>query len=131
MSTKSQGECSEGKILARLLELGYAISLPFGNNQRYDMILDKDGKFTRAQCKTGRLVDGKVTFAVASKHWKTSVRHSYQGQIDVFLVYCPQTEKVYWVPIEITGRSSFNIRITEPISRSNRSRIRWEKDYLL
>jgi hypothetical protein len=33
---------------------GYSVLLPFGVNQRYDLVLDLDGRFVRAQCKTGR-----------------------------------------------------------------------------
>lgn len=128
MYPKTQGERSEGMILARLLELGYSVSLPFGNNQRYDMVLDIEGKLFRAQCKTGRLVDGKVIFPVASKHWKTSVRHLYTGQIDFFLVYCPQTKGVYKIPIELTGKSNFSLRVDKS-TRPGPKKFRWAKDF--
>ena len=54
-SPKVTGERTEALILAKLVTAGYAVSLPFGNNQRYDLIYEDAGVLKKAQCKTGRL----------------------------------------------------------------------------
>jgi len=85
--------------------------MPFGDNQRYDMILDEDGKLYRCQCKTGRLLRGSVVFAVCSNNWWSGENHTYHGQIDFFLVYCPQNGKFYRVPIGICGKKEMSLRV--------------------
>jgi hypothetical protein len=48
------GARTEAIILAELTNRGYRVLLPFGYNQRYDLVLEIDGSFG-VQCKTGRL----------------------------------------------------------------------------
>ncbi len=110
---KAVGERTEGFILARLLQLGRAVSLPFGDNQRYDMIVDEGGALMRAQCKTGRLNEeaGFVEFDTRSTNWNSGVKRNYIGQIELFLVYCPQNGKCYRVPIEKCNVTETRLRI--------------------
>jgi hypothetical protein len=46
--SKSTGERSEAIIMGRLIAAGYAVLLPFGENKRYDLVIeDADGLFWR------------------------------------------------------------------------------------
>jgi hypothetical protein len=48
---KSVGERSQAIILAKLVEVGYSILIPFGENHRYDLVVeDGDGNFYCIQC---------------------------------------------------------------------------------
>ena len=44
------------KVIAKLLELG-DVSIPVGNNARYDCVLDLNGKLLRIQIKTAKQLD--------------------------------------------------------------------------
>lgn len=84
------GHRAEAAILSELVKRGYSVLLPFGVNQRYDLVLDCDGHFLRAQCKSGRLRNGVIEFracSTQSNRKRTRVRN-YNGQVDVFVVYC-------------------------------------------
>lgn len=109
---KSIGERSEAHILAAILEKGIAAAIPFGNNQRYDLVLDDGGHLLRAQCKTGKLRDGCVVFKTCSVNGFTGERKSYCGQADIFLVYCPQNTKMYRVPVPSTPATEMRLRVT-------------------
>jgi len=51
---KAIGERSQAYIIARLLEAGYNVLIPYGDNMRYDVVIeDADGQFWRVQSKTG------------------------------------------------------------------------------
>lgn len=39
-NSKSIGERSEAMALAHFLQLGWVVLLPFGDNQRYDLVID-------------------------------------------------------------------------------------------
>lgn len=120
MNSKAVGELSEGMILARLLQLGYPVSIPFGNNQRYDMIVEENGKFLRAQCKTGRISRNCVSFTTCSTNGFTGEHRSYHGQIDIFLVYCPINGNVYRIPVDKAGAQACNLRLI-PAKNNQRS----------
>lgn len=49
LPTKQKGEIAEANVIAILLEKGYAISKPLGDNQPYDLVLDKDGLLLKIQ----------------------------------------------------------------------------------
>ena len=130
MNSKAIGEISEGAVLAYLLQSGYAVSIPFGNNQRYDMIIDDGENLIKAQVKTGRLVNGCLAFNVASVNGFTGARTNYKGSADIFLVYYPVNGKVYRIPVNDCGSSEVRLRIAAPNGvNSPRSTIRWAKDY--
>jgi hypothetical protein len=88
--------------------LGYGLYVPFGENTRCDLIMEREGELSRVQCKTGRLRKGAVVFALCSHyghygHYANpkAVRRTYHGEIDFFAVYCPETNGVYLLPIEM------------------------------
>lgn len=117
-SPKAVGEVTEAVILAHLLRCGDAVLLPFGNNQRYDLVIDRRGKLLKAQCKTGRLRGGVVKFAVHSTNGFNGATTSYQGQIDLFLVWCPEIDKVYEVPAEAVGTHWVSLRVSPTRQRA-------------
>jgi hypothetical protein len=41
-------------------------------------------------------------------------KKSYTGKVDEFLVYCPYTNEVYRVPINVCGSSNKTLRLTPP-----------------
>jgi len=47
---KTIGDCSQAYIMAKLLEIGYSVLTPFGDNQRYDLVIeDAEGQLWRVQ----------------------------------------------------------------------------------
>lgn len=112
-SPKTIGEISEAQVIARLLLEGEVVLLPFGDNQRYDLVLDRSGTFIRVQVKTGRLRNGVIRFATASSGSTTghATRVTYEGAADYFAVYCPENHKVYMVPVSECGRCECSLRI--------------------
>ncbi len=126
------GHRAEAAILAELVKRGYRVLLPFGVNQRYDLVLDCDGRFLRAQCKTGRLREGVIqcsTQSIQSNTRGTRWR-SYTGDIDLFIVYCPQNDSVYVIPADEVPSREMYLRVNPPRNRQDK-RVRWAKDYKL
>ena len=50
---KTKGEKSTLAIMLALREAGYDLLVPFGENTRYDLVLDDGCCLARVQCKTG------------------------------------------------------------------------------
>jgi hypothetical protein len=124
---------TEAAILLELLHRGYSILLPWGVNQRYDLVLDLGDKFVRAQCKTGRLRNGAIEFNTSSVQCNTrrNLTRAYNGDAEVFLVYCPDIpHTVYCVPVDVAGTSHTYLRV-EPTLNGQAQRVRWASDYKL
>jgi PD-(D/E)XK endonuclease len=105
---KDIGDRTTLAVMLALRMAGLTVLIPFGENSRYDLVFEDDQRFTRVQCKTGRLRAGAVVFKTTSSyaHHRSpqALRRGYQGQIDCFGVYCPETGGVYVVPIaEVPG----------------------------
>jgi hypothetical protein len=123
---------TEAAILAELVRRGYQVLLPFGTNQRYDLVLDMNGDFVRAQCKTGRLRRGCVLFNTQSVRTNTKgwLTRGYQGEAEMFLIYCPENERIYAVPVNEAPASSGSLRVAETLNGQEEG-IRWASEYEL
>lgn len=98
---------------------GMTFAIPFGENTRYDLLVDTGGSFRRVQCKTGRLRDGGIRFPTCSSYAHHSNPKSrwrdYVGEIDDFAVFCPELGSVYLIPIEdVLARQRATLRVDRP-----------------
>jgi hypothetical protein len=126
------GQRTEAIVLAALVRRGYRVLTPFGTNQRYDLAIDLGDRFLRAQCKTGRLRQGTIIFAARSVRSNTrrTFLRSYENDIDLFIVYCPETDGIYVIPIEEATASVGALRVA-PTANGQAKRIRWARNYQL
>jgi len=127
--------------MARLLEVGYTVLVPYGDSSRYDLVIeDGDGRFWRVQCKTAymekdRHDEGHLQFATASLRSRQGNGHisysrqKYQGEVDYFAVYSHELKKVYLVPAEhVADRTRMNLR--QAPSKNNQKRgVHFAADY--
>jgi hypothetical protein len=123
---------TEAVVLAELTRRGYRVLLPFGYNQRYDLVLDINGSFKRVQCKTGRLRNGCVVFRAQSirSNSKRSVLRDYKQDIELFIVHCRETGSLYAIPIDEATRTQGTLRI-DPTGNGQHKHVRWARDYEL
>jgi hypothetical protein len=123
---------AEAAIVSELIRRGYRVLLPFGSNQRYDLVLDVNGEFVRAQCKTGRLRNGVIQFRTTSirSNTKRTFFRGYLGEVELFLVFCPENEQIYAVPIDEAPATQGYLRV-DPAQNGQEQGIRWASDYEL
>jgi hypothetical protein len=116
------------------MAVGVSVSVPFGDSDRYDLVVDDGTRRHRVQCKTGSWVDGTVRFNLYSSTTNTGTRIEADytaDQIDAYAVYSPDTDTAYWVPIEETGSGEMRLRVEEPHPKAPQSRINWASEYAL
>ena len=133
--TNRTGEISESAIMTRFLELGYVVFVPYGGNQRYDMVVeDADGRLLRIQCKSAwRDEDDTVLefcTSIRNVTGKNRQARDYRGQCDYFAVYNAELRKVYLIPVDEVGTWSAKLRVA-PTKNNQGKDIRWAKDYEL
>ena len=128
MSSKDRGDQSVAMILARLLESGYKVLLPFGDNGRYDLVVDRSGDFERLQCKTGSIRNGCLHFNTASittYGGKRIKKYYTRNEIDYFAVYSPDLQETFIVPVEDAYGT---LRLDVP-KNNQTSGIKWAEDF--
>jgi len=126
------GQRTEAIVLAELVKRGHRVLVPFGTNHRYDLVLDTDDGFVRVQCKTGRLRRGVVRFNTVSvrSNTKHAIRRAYYGEADLFMVYCPETERVYALDVDEAASSKGALRVA-PAANGQARGVRWAANYEL
>ena len=130
-TTKQKGNITELQCLLYFQQLGYEVSIPWGENCRYDMIVDVEGYLLKIQCKTCR--DEKpgetITFSVASTHKNRArvEREPYtEKDIDFFATF--YENHCYLIPIQETGSGQKVLRLVPP--QNNQKNVNMLNDYL-
>jgi hypothetical protein len=130
---KDIGDRSTFAIMHALRLEGYGILVPFGENTRYDLVIDDGHRLRRVQCKTGRLRNGAVIFPTCSSyahHANPKIqRRDYLGDVEEFAVFCPQLSAVYLVPVDdLPTKTAASLRVT-PSRNNQRMRVRQAAEY--
>jgi hypothetical protein len=128
--TKRVGDVSELMVMAALVRAGYRLAIPYGENSRYDVIIEDDvGRLARVQIKTGRLRNGAIEYNGYSSHSHrggVSTR-SYAGDVELFGVYCPQLDRCFLVPAVRVGTHG-SLRV-EPTRNRQSKGITWAETF--
>ena len=104
MNSKQIGNVTEVSVMLEFLKLGYNILTPYGDCERYDFVVDINGKFYRIQVKTSKEEEGKISFNTASTHYTNGkcIHDSYtKKEIDYFATF--YKNKCYLIPVEECG----------------------------
>jgi hypothetical protein len=133
--TKTKGNISEAKVLARLVELEYPVLIPWGDNERYDFVIEQDdGTFARVQVKTARWVEKRSVLAIqtcSSYNHCNRGKKSYRGEVDFIMAYSSLTNKVYKFKVDDVGKSEVSLRLDPPKKTGGTSASRFAEDYEL
>ena len=134
--TQKTGDISESAVVTRLLQCGYFVLTPYGQNHRYDLVIeDADGKFWRVQVKTGWVDEEQalIKFNTASSYNRT-VQYkgwrNYRGQCEYFAVYVEALNRVYFIPVGDVGTTNATLRL-RPSKNKQEKNVRWARDYEL
>lgn len=105
LTSKEKGNLTELQCMTEFYKAGYKVSIPYGENSRYDMILDVNGHLLRIQCKTSRFVSDECFIFVCrstrvNSKGTQSIRYT-KDEIDYFSTF--YNGKCYLVPVEECG----------------------------
>lgn len=133
MQTKAIGNIGEAKVLCKFIELGVPVYIPFGDNEKSDLIAEFNGKLNRIQVKTSlKAEDGKMVFSLVSStaHRKNGVKHIYtEDEIDYFALYNIERDKLFLVPIHQAPNTALIIRYEKPKNNQTLG-VHFEEDYV-
>ena len=134
MNTKTIGNIGEAKVLCKFVELGIPVYVPFGDNEKADLIAEFNGKLNKIQVKTAiNAQDGVINFNISSSHAHRTNggRHKYtEDEVDYFACYSVARDSIYLVPITCSATTAFKIRYEMPKNGQIKG-VNFEKDYLI
>jgi len=130
------GDIGETRVLAELIKRGYNVSIPFGHDAKYDLVVEVDGKLKKVQVKTTASKGGKMRVqcrTISNIIKGKQIRVTYtKKDFDYMIVYDTVTDACYNVPMDDVEQTIDALWLrTEPPKNGNRKNIRWAKDYLL
>src|SRR5580704_18745393 len=97
-NNKRRGEAAEAAFLAKACGLRFAVCKPWGDSERYDLVVDYGKGFWRVQVKA-RSVYSRSKYQVTTENYRG--RTYTREEIDFFVVYIVPENVWYVVPIEI------------------------------
>ena len=132
LETKQIGNLTELQCITAFYELGYKVSLPYGENSRYDFIADINGKLIRVQVKTCKSSEDGSVISFPCRSSRVNSKGCYQRQysrdeIDYFCTY--YNHMCYMVPIDECSKEK-KLRFSKPKNNQN-GRINYAKEYEL
>lgn len=134
MNSKNIGNIGEIKVISKFIELGFPVYLPFGDNEKADLIAEFNGKLNKIQVKTSiKAEDGKMIFSLVSStlHRKNGVKHIYTSEeIDYFACYNIERDKIFLIPVNEAPSTAITIRYEKPKNGQIKD-IKFEEDYLI
>jgi PD-(D/E)XK endonuclease len=133
-SLKAKGDLAELKVACDLVERGYRVAIPFGEDADYDLVLLRDEKIERVQVKHSTSRDGVVPVKCKS-HSLTNGRvrqtkHYTANMIEWLAIYDSSTDRCFYISAAELGegRSQLHLRL-EPTRNGQSVGIRYAKDY--
>jgi hypothetical protein len=133
-SLKTKGDLAELKVATDLLERGYRIAIPYGEDHDFDLILCRGKKLERVQVKYTRS-NGEVIAVKCYSHSLTNgrVRQTKRytaATIDWLAVYDASTRRCFYIPAADlgSGKNVLHLRLVEAKNCQRRG-IRFADDY--
>jgi hypothetical protein len=135
LTRKAKGDLAELKIACDLIQRGYQIAIPYGEDSDFDLVLIRDGMLERVQVKYCTSSDGVIPVRCRS-HSLTNgkIRRTkyYTAEIiDWLAIFDGITDRCFYLPAaELgSGRSVLHLRLTPP-RNGQLAAIRYAEDYI-
>jgi Holliday junction resolvase-like predicted endonuclease len=126
--TKQKGDIAEAFVTFLLKKKGFNVLLPWGEDNRYDLVVEKKGVFKRIQVKYVTPKNGVLEVSLRSSN-NYKVIHYTPKDIDIIAAYSPQQEKVYFIPRDmINNKSLCKLRLA-PTKNKQKKKVIMASEY--
>lgn len=125
------GITTELIVAQKLIELGYIVSVPYGNNSRYDLIVDTDTDCYRVQVKHALLNDNGSYTVKTSNSVATTTKNmrKFYAKKDVDFIITIIQDQLVVIPVELVENSVSKIFRTELPKYGTKSTCNLIQDY--
>jgi hypothetical protein len=134
LTRKAKGDLAELKVATDLIERGYGVALPYGEDWDFDLVLARDDRLERVQVKYAASKDGVIPVECRSRsltNGKVMRTKRYTAStIDWLAIYDRTTERCFYLPASElgAGRSTLSLRLTAT-RNGQTARVRYAEHY--
>lgn len=129
--TKNKGDLGVLKAQVDLYQKGYLILTSNSEHVEFDLVAYKNGKFKRIQVKYRAAINDVISVPFKTCWADKNGTHTQdydKNEIDLMCVYCPDTDKCYYIDPKRVGKN-LNLRLSTPRSYQKKG-IHMAEDYL-
>lgn len=111
-----RGQATEAIVTSDFLLRGIPVLVPRYDNTPYDVVVELQESFYKIQIKTAYGGPDTICFETLSTRATSSgyERRDYEGLIDYFAIYSPETDQTYLVHIDEASTGKMVLRLTKP-----------------
>lgn len=117
--TKNKGDLGVLKVKVDLFEQGFLILVPETEHSPFDLVIYQMGKFKTVQVKFRNLTKNGVLEIPFRSSYSTSggvkTKSVDKAIVDVYAVYCPQTDECYYFEPKQFNKS-VTLRVKTPLN---------------
>ena len=129
--TKSKGDLGVAKAYCDLVERGYLVLFPSTEHAPFDLVACDGTRFIRIQVKYRRAAKGVLLVNLVN--WWSDKNGSHgkrvdKDQVDLFCVYCPDTDRCYYFDAREVN-VSLSLRIAAPKNNQSKN-VKFADDYI-
>ncbi|MBU0604687.1 MAG: hypothetical protein KKH77_00160 [Candidatus Omnitrophica bacterium] len=130
--TKMKADIGVAKVISDLTVKGYVPCIPLSEHQPYDLVAISDsGDVFKIQVKYASLKSNGTIEVRFRSSWAdrngTHIRHYRKEDFDFYAVYCPEKDKVLYIPND--PKCPKAIRFEKAMNNQN-LHVKWADDYL-
>ena len=128
--TKRKGQIAELAVMAEAVARGYRVSIPYGEDAPYDLVVERNGQLERVQCKYVES-DGRVIIVrcLCTNNW-VDTRYT-PATVDWIATYDHVSKRCFFVPSSMLGddgRNRIHLRLV-PSANNQTARVWWAQDF--
>ena len=129
---KQLGSLTELQCMSAFISEGYSVSIPYGDNNRYDFIADINGNLIRIQVKTASSKDNGKSYSFSCKSSRTNGKRTInkkydKSEIDFFATFI--NGECYLVLVEEC--STIKVIRFEQCANNQNTYVNYEENYRL
>lgn len=133
---RRKGDIAEKMFELKCVENDVEVFTPINSGSRIDYIIVHEGKMKRVQIKYISAYNGTINISFTKNQNgrregdKPLYKKYDSSEIDLFLVYCPDTDKWYNIPINTADdQRGVSLRIVQA-KNNQKSNVRSAEDYI-
>ena len=125
MNTKLTGDIAEQAATLQAMKCGWGVLRPIGDRLPYDLVFDVSGTLVKVQVKSAWRHERSGNYVADNRRTKTNrrvmLRQAYSdADFDFALVYLPEIEIFYILPVEVFIGYGSEIHFVEADKRQRR-----------
>ena len=122
--TTDKGDIGVAMATADMIKHGFDIFYPISSTLPFDLIAFRNNRFYKIQVKYRKIKNGCLYFRLTRaiiKNGKTTERRIKNEEVDIYVIYCPDTNVCYYIKKkDVHNVSNLTLRILKNLNNQKK-----------